>query len=124
MFILNNQSNRKQFFSTVAKNYSPAKRADKPDIIFSILALASKNISSVMTVNHARHDFAEIFHPFKYPEHIVYNYINKDSVGIRQMEYAFSKSDFTDDEWNAISKAARNRRTCFNGVVQSRGALH
>jgi hypothetical protein len=125
-----NQFNRKSF-STAAKTYTPAERADKPDIVLSILALASENISYVMTGSETRHEFAEIFHPYLYPEYIVYNYINKDSVGIRQVEGAFSKSDFTDDEWNTISKAATNRRACINGAVisasvieLSRGALH
>ena len=118
------QARRKRFVSTVAKHYISAKRADKPDIVFSVLALASETISAAMSGNHARHQFVGISHPYLYHEYIVYNYINKDRGGTPQIECSFSKSDLTDDEWNINSKAAHNRRTCVNGVVESRGALH
>jgi hypothetical protein len=131
MTITNRQERRKHFLSTVVKHYPPTKRADKPDIIFSILALASDNISSVMSDTHAQHEFAEIFHPYLYPEYIVYNYIKKNSAGTRQIECAFPKSEFSADEWSTISKAASNRRACINGAVissavidLSHGALH
>jgi hypothetical protein len=118
MFISDRQSTRKHFLIQEAKNYIPAKRADKPAIILSILALASENISSVMTGSDTQHQFAEIFHPFKYPDLIVYNYLNKDPAVTRRVECAFSKSEFSTDEWSAISKAASNRRACINGVIR------
>jgi hypothetical protein len=123
-FYHNRQERRKQFFSTVAKNYLPAKRADNPDIIFSILALASNNISSAMSGTHAQHEFVEIFHPYLYPENIVYHYINKDSAGTRQIECAFPKSEFSADEWASISGTASNRRARIKSAVLSRGVLH
>jgi len=124
MTITNRQERRKHFLSTVVKHYPPTKRADKPDIIFSILALASDNISSVMSDTHAQHEFAEIFHPYLYPEYIFYHYINKDSAGTRQIECAFPKSEFSPDEWASISGAASNRRARIKSAVLSRGVLH
>jgi hypothetical protein len=130
-FYHNRQARRKYYLSLVAKRYIPAKRADKPRSIFSILASASENISSVMSSIHAQHKFAEIFHPSKYRDFIVYNYVNKDTTGIRQIECAFPKSGFYANEWSTISKAASNRRACTNGAVISSpvielslGALH
>jgi hypothetical protein len=130
-FYHNRQARRKYYLSLVAKRYIPAKRADKPDIIFSIFALASENISFVISGTHAQREFAEIFHPYLYPEYIVYNYINKDSARIRQIECVFLKSKFYANEWSTISKAASNRPACINGAVISSsvielslGALH
>jgi hypothetical protein len=124
------QSDRKSF-STVAKHYVPVKRADKPHTIASLLTLASGNMSSVMTGTNAQHEFAEIFHPYLYPDYVVYQYINKESVGIRQVECAFAKSDFTINEWNTISRTITNRRSYVNGVVDTpsviqllHGSLH
>jgi hypothetical protein len=122
---------RDKSFSQVAKKYSPAKRADKPHIISSILSLASENMSSCASGTEACHEFAEIFHPYLYPDYVVYQYINKDRRGTRQIECAFDKSEFTVGEWDMISKAVRNRRAFFNGVVKtssvielSHGSLH
>jgi hypothetical protein len=112
------QSDRKSF-STVAKNYVPVKRADKPHIITSLLTLASGNMSSVMTGTNAQHECAEIFHPYLYPDYGVYQYINKDSVGIRLVEYAFAKSDFTIAEWATINNTIRNRRAYINGLIDT-----
>jgi hypothetical protein len=121
-FYHSRQARRKYFSPQVAKRYIPAKRADHPGIIFSILTLASENISTVMSGTQTQHKFAEIFHPSKYPDFIVYNYVNKDSAGTRQIECAFSKSEFSADEWFTISKAVSNRRACINGAVLSSSA--
>jgi hypothetical protein len=127
-FYHSRQARRKHFSSQVAKRYIPAKRADNSDIIFSILALASENISTAMSGTQTQHEFAEIFHPYLYPEYIVYTHINKDIAGTQQTECAFPKSE---DEWSTISKAASNRRACTSGAVifspvieLSLGALH
>jgi hypothetical protein len=69
-FYHNRQAQRKYFLSQVANRYIPTKRVDKPHIIFSILALASENISSAISGTQAQHEFAEIFHPYLYPEYI------------------------------------------------------
>jgi hypothetical protein len=70
-----------------------------------------------MTGTNAQHEFAEIFHPYLYPDYVVYQYINKDSVGIRLVEYAFAKSDFTVAEWATINNTIRNRRAYINGLI-------
>jgi hypothetical protein len=92
-----------------AKDYTPVDRAEKPHIVYSIFALAKAGKSSIMTGNSLDHEFAEIFHPTKYPDYIVYNYIRKFFNEMQQVEYAFRKSDFSDEEWASISKAATNR---------------
>jgi hypothetical protein len=128
---ISNRHSHSKSFSQVAKHYIPAKRADKPHIIFSILALASEKFFSVMSGTQTQHEFGEIFHPYLYPDYIVYQYINKDSAGTRQIECAFIKSDFSADEWSAISEAVSDRRAYINGAVKlssviglSHGALH
>jgi hypothetical protein len=119
----NRHFRRKYFLSQVPKRYIPAKRADRPHIIFSILALASENISSAISGTQAQHEFAEIFHPYLYPEYILYNYINNDSAGIRQIECAFAKSEFSAYEWSTIGKAVSNRRACISGAVISSSVI-
>lgn len=119
MFISNPNFSRKQNLLQNAKTYVPTKRANKPDITSSILALASANISSAMTGATTRHQFAEIFHPVKYPNLIVYQYINKTRTGPRQVKYAFSKEDFSVGEWSVITKAVTNRHAYINGAVTS-----
>jgi hypothetical protein len=84
-----------------------------------------------MSGTQTQHEFAEIFHPYLYPEYIVYTHINKDIAGTQQTECAFPKSELSPDEWSTISIAASNRRACTNGAVISSpvielslGALH
>jgi hypothetical protein len=105
----------------VAKDYEPVPRADKPHIIKSIMALATHNLSACVTGFHEQHEFAEIFTPTKYPTTmIVYHYVKRDFSGYKEVEYAFHKDDFTDEEWRVIFAAAEGKRQNINGNFVSR----
>jgi hypothetical protein len=120
---ITSNSDAQSFSTQVAKKYVSVRRADNPHVISSIFSIASENICYCMSGTQTQHEFAEIFHPYLYPDYIVYQYINKTGAVTRRVEFAFAKSEFTDEEWSTISAAVNNRRAFINGVFRSKPSV-